>query len=324
MFWWVASPLVLGHTQNAEVLDLLQRLRPSLAYLGDVRHPTGAAALVDTEKGLYLAHTDAVEGDTVQGKVGDWRVSLRVLGEDPRTGLVVLGLKGGAPREIGPALEISADDPQPGTKVCVLVADGGLMGTYVGGQRLMSFDNKPIVPASEIRFEAPRGLVGGALVVTFEGKLVGTMGATVASPGRSSSISMKALGDVRRGLIREKIDFRPGPLTLAFSPSLTLFRRSVAGLVTDSHRPDYAALGIQVGDTPGLGAIIRRVVGDSPAARARVQVNDVLLAVGDHPIHRQYDFLQAMLAYHPGDRIVLRILHDGVERRVEVVLARSR
>ena len=324
MFWWAASAILACGAQNPEVVDLLARLQPSLAYMGDARRPTGAAALVDGDKGLFLAHTDAVQGDTVQAKVGEWRVSLRVLGRDPRTGLVVLEMRGDAPKGLGPALDVADVDPQPGTKVCVLLPNGGALGTYAGGQKLLSMDKKPLIPVDEVRFETPSALAGGSLLVTFEGKLVGALGATVANPGKSSPLGLKALREVRSGFAAPGVGFKPGNLVVAYSPSLTLFRRSVDGLISDRHRTDYAALGIMVGDVPGGGAVIRFIVPDGPAARAKMETNDVLLAVGDRPIRRQIDFLQAMYAFKPGDRATVRVRHDGAERTYEVTMARSK
>ena len=324
MFWWGVSLI----TQNPAVDALLERLRPSLAYLGDVRRPTGAAALVDTDQGLFLAHVDAVQGDTVQAKVGDWRVSLRVLGNDPRTGLVILRLRSDAPANMGPAIGVADHDPLPGAKICVVLANGGVLGTFVGGPRIFIDGRKPAIPASELRFENPPQFVGGALVMTFDGKLLGAMGATVAR--NSSSISLRALKEVKKGLsgtFNPPQSFLPAPLTVAYTPSLNLVRRSVAGLIspTNDHRPTYPVLGVLVdGDVPGGGAVIRQIVADGPIGRAGIRVNDVLLAVGDRQIRTRYDFMEAMLAFKPGDRVPLRIRHDGADRTVEVVLARAK
>lgn len=321
MFWWAAST-DFGQSQRMEIETLLERLRPSLAYLGDVRRPTGAAALVDAQRRLFLANTDAVQGDTVQARVGEWRVSLRVLGDDSRTGLVILGLRGDAPPSLGPALVVADADPISGEKVCVVLANGGLMGTYFGGPRLQLADKKPVIPVSEIHFETPQELVGGSLVVSFQGKLIGALGATVAQRERTSAITLKALGDVRRGLATRQ-HFDPGGLVIAYTPSLSLIRRSVNGLISDGHHTDYAALGIQVGDIPGGGTIVRHVFSDSPAGRNNIREGDILVALGDRFINRQVDFVQALMAFRPGERIPVRIRRDGVESTIEVVLAKS-
>ena len=330
MFWSVGDT-ALSQSGNAAVESLLRRLRPSLAILGESRRPTGAAALVDSAKGLFLAHGDAVQGDTIQARVNDWRVSLRVLGQDARTGLVILGLRSNSPAGLGPALQVADYEPAMGTKVCLVFADGGLLGTFIGGQQFSLMDQKYAMPVSEIRFENPQQLVGGALIVSFDGKLLGAMGSTLARPGNTSKVTLKALADVkefsgRTAFARGGIGplFNPGPLTVAYTPTLSLVRRSVGGLVSADHRPDYAGLGIQVGDAPGGGAVVRRVVAGSPADRGGVRVGDILLGMGDRTIVKQYDFIQALLSFRPGDVTLLRLRHDGGERQVEVTLARTK
>lgn len=326
MFLWAASLVGLPGVQDREVGALYERLRPSLAILGDALRPTGAAALVDAQQGLFLAHLDAVQGETVQARIGGWRVSLHVVGDDARTRMCVLQLPQGSPVPDAPALGLAPTAPATGAKVCIVLADRGLPATFVGGQKIVvDRDRKLAMLASEIRFEGSPDLVGGALVVNFDGKLVGSMGATVAQPGRSSAISLKQLDAVRKSLSGSMMlpqGFRPGLLTVAYSPSLTLFRRSVGGLIGDGHRPEYAALGIQVGDAPGGGAMIRTVQSGSPAARSGIKPNDILLAIGDHPITRQFDFVQSMLAFRPGERTTLRIRHDGTELAVDVTFAK--
>ncbi len=242
--------------------------------------------------------------------------------------MVVLALRSGSPTSIGPALTVADAELSSGTKVCILLADRGLPATFVGGQQLLLRGEKKFaLPSSEIRFEGSPDLVGGSLVVSFDGKLIGAMGATVAQPGRSSAISLKALNDVRRGLaggVMQFQGFRPGMLTVAYSPTLTLFRRSVGGLVTEGHHPEYAALGFQVGDAPGGGAVVKFVMPDTPASRSGVKVGDILLSMGDHPIARQFDFVQALLSFRPGDRTTLRVRHDGTEAPVEVTFAKTK
>ena len=326
MFWLAGSVLATAQSGNAAVEALLQRLRPSLALLGESRRPTGAAALVDAARGLFLAHGDAVQGETIQARVNDWRVSLRVLGQDPRTGLVILALRSNPPAGLGPALPVADFEPALGTKVCLVFADGGLLGTFIGGQQFSLTRERVAMPVSEIRFENPQQLVGGALIVTFEGKLLGAMGSTLARPGNASKVTLKALADVQkefsgRGAFSAGPAYNPGPLTVAYIPTLSLVRRSVGGLLSEGHRVDYAVLGIAVLDAPGGGAVVRLVSAGGPAARSGVQTNDVLLAIGEHPIRNRLDFFQAVLTLRPGEAVKVRLRHDGRERTVEVVPA---
>lgn len=333
MFLWAAETSAVIRAQSVAVNALYERLRPSLAILGDPRQPSGTAALVDAAQGLFLAHNDAVRGDTVQARLGDGSVRLRVLARDTRTNLVLLSYKtaGGLPGMT--PLIVADSEPAIGSRVMVLLAQGGLMGSFVGGQKFsLVGERKQVVPVSELRFESPPQLVGGALLVSFDGKILGTMAATLARPGNSADVSLRTLADVQKAAKIEqvpntatfaaKIPYGPAGLTVAYSPNLSLVRRVVEGFLSQDHRPEYAALGIQIADAAGGGAVIRRIVPNTPASRTAVQVGDVLLSMGDRLITKQYDFVQALLTFRPGDRITLRIRHDGVERSIDVTLAR--
>jgi S1-C subfamily serine protease len=334
MFLWAAETLAFSRAQNVAVENLYQRLRPSLAILGDPRQPTGTAALVDSAQGLFLAHNDAVRGDTVQARLGDGSVRLRVVARDPRTNLVLLSYKtaGGLPGMT--PLIVADSEPALGSRVMVLLAQGGLMGSFVGGQKFsLVGERKQVVPVSELRFESPPQLVGGALLVSFDGKILGTMAATLVRPGNSADVSLKTLTEVQKAVQVEqtpsfgafaskKIPYGPAGLTVAYSPNISLVRRVVEGFLSPDHRPEYAALGIQIADAAGGGAVIRRIVPNTPASRVPVQVGDILLSMSDRPIMKQYDFVQALLSFRPGDRITLRIRHDGVEKSIDVTLAR--
>lgn len=350
MFLWAAEGAALAHAQSAAVDALLLRLRPSVAVLGDPRQPFGAATLIDAQQGLFVAHRDAVRGDTVQARIGDGTFRLKVLNLDTRTDLVLLACHTRESFPAGAQIAVAETEPPIGSRVMVLLANGGVVGSFVGGNRFaVAGVNRQAIPVSELRFETPPQLVGGALVVSFEGKLLGTMGATLARPGNAAAVPLKTLKDVERAIVRagagakagfgpgggaplppglSKLQgiYRPGPaaLTVAYTPSLNVVKRVIEGFTSDSHKVEFAALGVLIDEFPGGGAVIKLVVPDSPADRRGVKVGDILLRVSDRAISKQFDFVQAMLAYKPGDRTTLRIRREGTERSIEVTLARSK
>jgi S1-C subfamily serine protease len=344
---WGAEGAALAQAQNVALEGLLLKLRPSVAVLGDPRQPAGAAALIDAQQGLFVAHRDAVRGDTVQARIGDGTFRLKVLNLDTRTDLVLLAYQTPEGFPAGSQISVAEAEPVAGSKVMVLLANGGLVGSFVGGNRFaVAGVNRQAIPVSELRFETPPQLVGGALVISFEGKLLGTMGATLARPGNVATVPLKTLNDVRGAVGGAGGAYRPGggapvlpgfpklqsfyggpgpaPLTVAYTPSLSVVRRVIEGFTSEGHRAEFAALGVLVDESLGGGAVIKLVVPDSPASHSGVRVGDVLLRVGDRSISKQLDFVQALLAYRPGEHTTLRIRRDGVERTLEVVLARSK
>lgn len=69
----------------------------------------------------------------------------------------------------------------------------------------------------------------------------------------------------------------------------------------------------------GSGLVVRRVMDGSPAARAGVKVNDVLVATGDRPLDSFGTLVQAVrTAGREGKALNLRLLQEGKERVVEI------
>lgn len=74
--------------------------------------------------------------------------------------------------------------------------------------------------------------------------------------------------------------------------------------------------GIDVSD----GAILRDVVADTPAARAGLQLGDVVVAINDVAIDERHSLLSLLLQYAPGETITLDVRRDGESLTVELTL----
>lgn len=343
MFWSVAEVANLSQA-TAAVDAVIQRVRPSLAILGSSAHPTGAAALIDAEQGLFLAHADAVEGDTIQARVDGVKVRLRVVGHDQRTDLVVLACPSSV-HPAGKAIEVADAIPAPGAKIVVLLADGGALGSFMGGQQFSIVgSSKQAVPVSELRFESMPRLVCGALVLSTDGQLIGAMRATLAKRDQTvrdlqtakaiveqqqaQASSVNGLFPIgtsgARGFANPMSQYGPAALTVAYTPNLNLMRRAVEGFRSADHKPVYTAFGVQVADNPNGGALVRNVFPTSPAGKIGVRVGDILIQMGSARISNQADFVNALLLYKPGDHITIKVLRNGNEIPLEVTLARSK
>ena len=66
------------------------------------------------------------------------------------------------------------------------------------------------------------------------------------------------------------------------------------------------------------GAIVEQVVPNSPAAKAGIFRNDVILAVDDQPVLAAADVVRLMQGNQPGGTKVLRVLRDGAEKNISV------
>lgn len=78
---------------------------------------------------------------------------------------------------------------------------------------------------------------------------------------------------------------------------------------------NYGALIIR-GDIPSELAIIP----GSPADKANLVENDIILEVNGQKIGQDYSLARAIQQYEPGEKITLKILHKGVEKIVKIIL----
>ena len=72
---------------------------------------------------------------------------------------------------------------------------------------------------------------------------------------------------------------------------------------------------------PKGGALVTRLFPDTPAAKAGLRVDDVIVAVGDHPVASTWDLQKAISRNAPDAKVALRIIRDGKEKLLAVTLA---
>lgn len=70
----------------------------------------------------------------------------------------------------------------------------------------------------------------------------------------------------------------------------------------------------------GSGVIVRTVYPDSPANKAGLSVNDIILSVGETLIGNPEELSSSIQSMRPGDRIAVSLIHKGLPKEVEVTL----
>jgi serine protease Do len=68
------------------------------------------------------------------------------------------------------------------------------------------------------------------------------------------------------------------------------------------------------------GALIARVLPDSPAEEAGLKADDVLIEVDGHPVRRYSDVPPLIGAFSPGDKVRLKVIRGGDEKELKVVI----
>ena len=78
------------------------------------------------------------------------------------------------------------------------------------------------------------------------------------------------------------------------------------------------AAGAEVGN----GAYVARVMPDAPGAKAGIRAGDVVVAVGDRPVHDPDDVIQAVQATPVGEKVPLTVLRKGTKVTLTMEVAR--
>lgn len=153
------------------------------------------------------------------------------------------------------------------------------------------------------------GNSGGPLLNTY-GEVVGinTLGVTqdasgTVTQGINFAISINSARPVADALINHQ----PVP-------------RPFIGITSDSLSPLQDA---QLNLPANTGVAIASVEAGSPATRAGLKVNDIIIKFDGQEVRGEEGFVGLLLARNPGDTVTLTILRDGRQQEVKVTLAQT-
>jgi serine protease Do len=297
------------------VVSVAERLTPSVASLRIMRRtrggqvPAGAGSAVAlTPDGFLLTSAHVVGASTNRGRAtfndgGDER--FEVLGRDPLSDLAVLRTTDGlSPAELGDAEELRV-----GQLVVAIGNPHGLGGSVTAG--VVSHLGRSL-PARSRR----------------AGRIIDNVIQTDAAlnPGSSGG----ALADNRGRVVGINTAVAGVGLGLAV-PINDSTQRVIGALMADG-RVRRAYLGIAGGPRPlppqartteGATSCIEvvEVVSGSPADRAGIRPEDLILAVNGTPTGRVEDLQRLMVAELIGSPVAVRILRAGRPLQLELVPA---
>jgi hypothetical protein len=109
---------------------------------------------------------------------------------------------------------------------------------------------------------------------------------------------------------------RREPLTFVNVPPPALTASSTS---SSSGYGAYLGTVPDMSDNPG-GVRLTGVRAGSPAEKAGLRGNDIIIRIGETPVPDLQGMTTALRAHKPGDVVEIRILRDGVEQRVSVTL----
>jgi len=276
---------------------------------------TGSGVVIRSE-GYVLTNNHviaaAVDGGSVHVTLSDGRtVPATIVGHDASADLAVLKLDGVS--GLTAATFAKSNDLKVGQAVLAVGAPLGLANTVTQG--IVSTLHRPVrtgetsnaqavIDAVQTDAAINPGNSGGALV-DLAGRVVGINSAIATAGGTSGNIGV------------------------GFAiPSETATK--IADQIIKTGSATHAQIGVSVANAPsgtdgapGLGALVQAVQSGGPAAKAGLQVGDVVTKVDDRRVTDADSLIVAVRAHDPGDTVTLTLTRNGSTKTLRVTLGQA-
>lgn len=301
------QPLPAKQTGNApegSVESVAAKLKPSVVQLqvqglGSANEGSG---FVISEDGYILTNNHVVEAAAQGGRItvvfhnGD-EAEAQIVGRDPTTDIAVVrteDVRGLTTVELG-----RSDDLRVGQSVVAIGSPYELAGTVTAG--IVSSLNRPVTAGGQgdqttvmdaIQTDAAinPGNSGGPLA-NMQGQVIG-INSAIYSPSQGGNVG------------------------IGFAIPIDQARRTADEIIEKGHATQ-TYIGATVGDAPNGGARIGDVQAGSPADKAGIESNDVIVKMGERRIEDANTLVAAIRTRAPGEKVTFT-LADG--RDVEVTL----
>lgn len=283
----------------------LRGLVPEPGQLPD-QMGSGSGFFID-QAGHIVTNNHVVENATaVTIRFPDGReMSADVIGTDPKTDLAVLKASGG--RLPTPLAWGDSEKVRPGENIFAVGSPFGLGNTVTAG--IVSARGRAIGGQYDdyIQVDASinRGNSGGPLF-NDRAQVIGVNSAIYSPTGASVGIGFSIPADLAKSIVDQIIENG-------------VVERGWLGVGIQPVTPDISkSLGLE----NVKGALVQDVTDDSPAAKAGVQVGDVITAFGQTPIEDLFDLTRAVAATPVGTNQTISVLRDGQSRTLTANIAK--
>jgi serine protease Do len=235
----------------------------------------------------------------------DTSLQARVVGRDPITDLALLKVD---PKEPLPAARWGdSSKARVGDWVLTIGNPFGLGDTVTAGiisATARDIHSSPYDDYLQTDASINRGNSGGPMF-NLEGQVIGINTVIYSPSGGSIGIGFALPSTIARPIIEQ----------------LKTQGRVERGWIGARIQPMNADLAESVQLDRSGGAMIATIDPDSPAAAAKLEPGDVILAYDEHAIEKSRDLPRLVAATPPGKQVTLAIWRDGKERTVELKVA---
>lgn len=269
----------------------------------------GSGVIVDAGKGYILTnHHVVANAEKIEVVLIDNRnLQAKVVGSDAGTDIAVLQVENAenlTQMRIG-----NSNSAQVGDFVLAIGNPFGLQHTVTSG--IISALGRSGITRDGyedfIQTDASinPGNSGGALV-NLKGELVGINSAIFSNSGGNIGIGFAIPTNIAKAIMGQIIEYGE-------------VKRGLLGVsISDFNAETAKALGIEVTDE---GALVQEVVGDSAAAKAGVEVGDVIVAIDGQRIKSATELRNTIGLKRSGEKVRVDVIRDGKRRQFTATLS---
>lgn len=321
----VADLYVQNTKQEVSIWD---RVQPSVVYLKKGGQIVGAGAFI-SEDGYLVAHQLTTTKQPDSGESTDGRIfGLQFVARDAPSQLDLLRVKGKM-SGFKPVEGATPKDLIGGTVLAVISNVPTQVELTTGEKWGVDSKTKRGVPMQAIRCEQAASILGGALLFSSNGKLIGSIAATLAE---SASTQMKTNDLIQRGQSQNQgfsnfgnsRNYGPQGLVVAYTPTWEVTAKAISGFLSPNHLAEYGVLGVYATERTGQnGVVVTSLMPGSNAVMSGIMPGDVLMQIDGVQVKSQVDFFRVTYRLVPGSVVTVQLMRGLEVKTVSVKVGRQ-
>jgi len=274
--WLLAvSTALVSLTGQAVPSNNLELATSGLVALGSKESPSGFAVLI-SDNGLFLASSVVAKSSSTVGFLRSGQMlKMRKIAGDSITQLVLLEAQDWRSGQVNP-IRLASENDVLTKRLVAMSNDGPIFGQLISQNRNgLLQSSRRYVRLWELAFESTGRKLGGAPVLTVDGRLAGILNATLEPISGMGQAQPK---DLTSQNAPDK--FGPHGVTVGYALGPKVLSRVVKGFLSEDHEVDHPFVGILYKNAVG-GVVITSVSKGSPANKIGLRSGDIITGIAD-------------------------------------------